>query len=87
MHVKTWHVDVFVSEDDDATYARAVLSGDRPGVMAGTGMTRRNPRDPAVPEIGDEVAVARALGSLSAQLMHVAEADIQASAEDSFRAG
>ena len=36
----------------------------------------RNPVDPDVPEIGDELAVARALGNLSERLLHRTERDI-----------
>jgi uncharacterized protein DUF1876 len=87
VHVKTWHVDVFISEEDNVTQARAVLTGDRPDVVVATGATRRNPRDPVVPEIGDEVAVGRALEALSVRLLGIADTDIHALVEDSYRAG
>lgn len=87
MHVKTWHVDVFLSEEDDLTEARAVLSGDGTNAVSGVGSAHRNPRDPAVPEIGDEVAVSRALADLSEGLLRVAAGDIDDSVGDRFRAG
>ena len=85
--MKTWHVDIFVSEDGDLTKARAVLAGDRPEVLTATAEAHRNPHDPGVPEIGDEMAVGRALGGLSDKLMTLAARDVDASAGDSFRAG
>lgn len=86
MRTKQWRVDVFVSEEGDTTKARATLTGDSPTRVSGTGVARRNPHDPGVPEIGDEVAVGRALGALSAELLTVAYKDIDASVGDNFRA-
>jgi hypothetical protein len=40
------------------------------------GITHRNPADPDVPEIGDEVAAARALGRLSQLLLGTAADDL-----------
>jgi hypothetical protein len=85
MHAKQWRVDVFLSEEDDMTRARAVLTGDSPQHLSATGTARRNPRDPEVPEIGDEVAASRALEALSHQLLTVATRDIDASVGDMFR--
>lgn len=79
MQVKTWHVDVFLTESGDVTDARAVLSGDRPEVVTATAVARRNPRDPAVPEIGDEVAAGRALAALAQRLLGLSTVDIEAS--------
>ena len=42
------------------------------------GETRRNPSDVDVPEIGDEVAAARALCRLADRLLGVASDDIEA---------
>lgn len=85
MRAKQWHVEVFVSEEGDVTKARAVLFGDSPNRVTGEGFTRRNPHDPVVPEIGDEVAVARALEALSRQLVAVASVDIDASIGERVR--
>lgn len=85
MHTRQWRVDVFVSEDGDVTQARAVLTGDSPRHVSASGLTRRNPHDPAVPEIGDEVAVSRALDALSRELLAVAQRDIDASVGELFR--
>lgn len=78
MQIKTWHVEVFIYEDDDATSARAVLHGSSPGHPEGVGHTRRSPDDAAIPEIGDEVAAARALHHLADALLAVASEDIEA---------
>lgn len=85
MHTKQWRVDVFLSEEGDVTKARAVLVGESSRQVTGGGLTRRNPHDPAVPEIGDEVAVGRALAALSRQLLDVATNDIEQSVSDEFR--
>jgi Rv2632c-like/Domain of unknown function (DUF1918) len=76
-HVKTWRVEVSLFESGDDTTAHAVLVAEVPGIDA-TGRAYRHPHDPDVPEIGDEVAVARALRRLSDRLLGVAADDIAA---------
>lgn len=44
--------------------------------LAATGHARRNPADPSVPEIGDELAASRALAGLAAKLAEIARQDI-----------
>ena len=44
--------------------------------VTGIGEAQRNPMDPSVPEIGDELAVSRALRNLSERLLHATEKDI-----------
>ena len=85
MHTKQWTIDVFVSEDGDNTNARAVLHGDAAEVISGTGFARRNPHDPSVPEIGDELAVARALRTLAENLPQVTADDISVSVGEDAR--
>ena len=85
MHAKQWRVDVFLTEDGDLTKARAVLNADRQRALSAGGSARRNPHDPAVPEIGDEMAVGRALAALSNQLLDRAYLDVDESAGDLFR--
>lgn len=77
MHTKTWHVDVYIDEDEETTYARAVLTGDAPRPVESTGTARRNPADRDVPEIGDELATARALSAMSQNLIDLAVRDIE----------
>ena len=63
--------------DDRRTRAEARLNTpDRTG-MVGEGVARRNPHDTEVPEIGDELAVARALWDLAHKLLEAAAADIE----------
>lgn len=76
-HVKTWRVEVSLFESQGDTTAHAVLVAEVPGIDA-RGSAHRNPHDIDVPEIGDEVAVARALRRLSDRLLGVAEGDIAA---------
>jgi Rv2632c-like len=76
MDVKQWTVEVYISEDDSNTLARAVLCTRDSKKIIGTGRARRRPTDPPVPEIGDEIAVARALADLADRLSGVAAADV-----------
>ena len=73
-----WTVDVFVGEDDGRTYAEAALHDTIGNDVLGTGRARLNPDDADIPEIGDEIAVARALMDLGRRLLGIAAADIEA---------
>jgi hypothetical protein len=77
MTSKVWSIEVFLTEDPETTRADAVLEvGDRH--FRGYGRARRNPADPDVPRIGEELAAARALSDLSHQLVHAAADAIEA---------
>jgi hypothetical protein len=76
MQVKTWHVEVFIDEIDGRTDARAVLHTGVPEHKEGRGVALLSPHDADVPEIGDEVATARALHSLADALLGTAADDI-----------
>lgn len=76
MHIKTWHVELFIYEDDDSTSARAVLHAESPGHKEANGRANKAPKDQSVPEIGDEVAAARALHNLAEVLLKTAADDI-----------
>lgn len=78
MQIKTWHVELFIDEDDERTSARAVLHSGAPQHVEGRGVAMRSPKDISVPEIGDEVAAARALHNLADALLGSAERDIEA---------
>jgi hypothetical protein len=78
MHIKTWHVELFLYEDGDDTSARAVLHSDALEHPEGYGRARRAPKDVSVPEIGDELAVARALHALADALLASTSQDISA---------
>ncbi len=71
-----WNLEVVFTEDDRTTRADVVLDvGERH--HHGWGRARRNPADPDVPIIGEEVAAARALIRLAHQLLGAAESDIE----------
>lgn len=74
---KTWTIEVVLTEDEDRTKAEATLQlGDLE--LRATGRSRRNPSDPDIPKIGEELATARALTDLSHQLVHAAAQNIEA---------
>jgi len=79
MTTKSWTVQVTVDEQGDDTYVEAVLTADNKTEMRGHGVSRRNPSDEASPQIGDELAAARALSDLSHQLLSAAASDIEES--------
>jgi hypothetical protein len=73
---KTWTVQIDIGEHEGTTRATAHLNtGDRTS-LTGTGTARLNPTDPDVPEIGDELAAARALSQLAHALLDAAADDI-----------
>jgi hypothetical protein len=82
MHTKTWTVTVFLSEEERTTKARAVLQTGEAEELTAHGTASRNPHDPDVAEIGDEVAAARALAALADVLLGTASADITAVTSD-----
>jgi Domain of unknown function (DUF1876)/Domain of unknown function (DUF1918) len=75
--VKTWHITIDVFEEGDETKAHAVLSADAPTHLDGRGMAWVRPGERNIPEIGDEVAVGRALHRLADRLLATAEADLE----------
>jgi hypothetical protein len=77
--VKTWTVQVDIDEYEDRTRAVARLGTGGDQSLAATGLARLNPADRNVPQIGDELAVARALSELSHLLLDVAARDIEQS--------
>lgn len=74
---KTWTVEVAIDEHMGLTRAKARLCW-REKEEIGVGMARLNPADRDVADIGDELAVARALTDLGKRLMSVSAADIEA---------
>ncbi|EUA09421.1 hypothetical protein I546_4113 [Mycobacterium kansasii 732] len=77
-NAKSCHVDVLIEERDERTRAKARLVwGEH--TLVGVGLARLDPADEPVAEIGDELAIARALTDLANQLFAVTSADIQAS--------
>ncbi|RPF22633.1 dsRBD fold-containing protein [Myceligenerans xiligouense] len=72
----TWQVEITLNESSGSTTAEATVRG-LPEVRA-VGHARKAPEDPEVPEIGDEIAAARALRRLADRLLSVAENDVSA---------
>ena len=66
-----WTVEIVFHEDEDKTRADARLTGG-PETLQGWGRARRNPEDPDVPAVGEEVAAARALNDLAHHLLEQA---------------
>jgi hypothetical protein len=71
MEPLTWTVTIVFNEDDDRTRADALLSGSA-DELHGLGRARRNPADPELPAVGEEVAAARALSDLAHHLLEQA---------------
>ena len=76
MHIAEWSVRVFVFDHDDSVAARAELSTGST-TLTGQGRARWIPGQANVPEVGEEVAISRALVDLADQLMTAAKADVE----------
>jgi hypothetical protein len=75
--IKHWTVDIEIDEHDGRTRAVARLEPQVGNRLVGVGRARLNPVDRDVPDIGDELAVARALSDLAHTLLEVAAGDIE----------
>ena len=75
--VKTWTVRIEIGEHDGRTRAVARLHTGDTEAIVGVGFARLNPTDRDVPEIGDEIAAARALSDLSHRLLLVASEEVE----------
>jgi hypothetical protein len=79
---KTYRIDVLVEErgaERTRAKARICWAGRD---LVGVGLARLDPADEPVTEIGDELAVARALADLADQLFAMTSADIQANTHE-----
>jgi hypothetical protein len=74
---KQWTVVIDIDEHDGRTRAIARLDARGAKELVGTGLARCNPADRDVPEIGDELAAARALSDLGHLLLDTAAGDIE----------
>jgi Domain of unknown function (DUF1876) len=74
---KRWEIVVDIDEHDGRTRAVARLRAGSSDQMVGVGTARLNPHDRDVPQIGDELATARALSELGHHLLHAAAEDIE----------
>jgi hypothetical protein len=75
---QTWTVTVDIGEHDGRTRAVAHLHTRDTDRLVGVGFARLAPADQDVPEIGAEIATARALADLSRRLLGVATQDVEA---------
>jgi hypothetical protein len=77
--VTHWSVEIFLSEVDGHSHAEARLVSGAKKQLTATGTARLSERDPLdVPEIGFELAAARALRSLADALLDTAAQDVEA---------
>ena len=83
MHTKKWNVEILLTEEDGTTHARAQLHTEPTATtLTGHGTSRVGPHDKDIPEIGDELAAARALSDLAGQLLGTSADDIAAATEE-----
>jgi hypothetical protein len=75
--LKNWTVEVSIDEHGGLTRAKARLRW-REKEEVGVGLARLNPADRNVAEIGDELAVARAVADLGKRLLSTTTHDIEA---------
>ncbi|EID77877.1 DUF1876 domain-containing protein [Rhodococcus opacus] len=88
MNEKKWSVEIVIDEHDadeggSKTRAQARLRTRDTHTLVGVGLARRNPADTEIPEIGDELATARALADLAHQLIELTAADVEAATHSS----
>ena len=77
--VKQWTVTIDIDEHEGHTRAVARLHDRDTERLTGVGLARLDPADRDVPEIGDEIAAARALSDLSHRLLQSATEDVEQS--------
>ena len=82
---RRWTVEILVGEEDGHTYAEATLHDDIGNHVLGAGRATLNPSDHDVPEIGDEIAVGRALTDLGRRLLRTAAGDIESVTHEHVR--
>jgi len=69
--METAEIEITFEEDADHTDARATIAL-RGATFTGFGRARRNPADPSMPMVGEELAAARALSDLAHKLVDAA---------------
>lgn len=72
-----WTVSVTFAEDETRTDAKATVTLADGTELTANGYARRNPADPAKPQIGEEIATARALSHLVHELLDKAADEIE----------
>jgi len=76
-NVHAWSVELLIGEREGHTHAEARLHTNDATHLTATGRARLRPSDRDVPEIGAELAAARALADLAHQLLQAAVDDIE----------
>ena len=76
---KSWPGEILIDEEDEGrrTSAQARLDTGGRAPLQARGTAKRNPQDENVPEIGDELAAARALSELAHKLLSTAANEIE----------
>jgi uncharacterized protein DUF1876 len=72
-----WAVELSTTELEGTTFAEARLVMDNGTCWLGRGTARRNPHDPNVAELGEKIAVARALSDLAHLVLGNAAAELE----------
>lgn len=78
---KDWTVDISIDEHEGLTRAKARLQW-REKEAVGVGMARLDPAERNIAEIGDELAVARALSDLGKRMLSMSADDIEAATHE-----
>jgi len=76
LHTRKWNAEVLLFEQDGQTRADVVLKTGE-NTLHGYGEARCHTGETDVPEIGDELAVARALADLGRKLSSTAAEDLE----------
>jgi len=75
--VDRWSVELSIREHEGQTRADARLVMDKGVRLLGHGMARRHPGEPNVTEVGEKIAVARALSDVAHLLLSAAAAELK----------
>lgn len=74
----TFDIQLIIGLVEDGTRTRAEVTFEIAGKrFEGVGVARRSPEDPSVPEVGEELATARAFSELAHQLLDAATTRIE----------
>lgn len=80
-----WSIEIDLGEMNGTTRAVARLHTNDDTTLVGIGLARLNPTDRDVPEIGEELAAARALHDLADKLLGAAVGDISQLTDEDVR--
>ncbi|MFI8338996.1 dsRBD fold-containing protein [Streptomyces sp. NPDC085639] len=76
-HTAEWKVRLYLFEEEDHTTKARLELDTGTNRLTGHGTARTAPQDTDVPEIGDELAVARAMEDLALQMKRAAYGDMR----------